>query len=135
MCMRVGLPEQNQYEYTLFRPEAVHMAIASKQLTTGMYDPSKVDGNTTIAMVPKKVGAALGTNQGDEGWGLHAVQGWSLVRIVLWMCVFNSIGTVFVVLWLVLIDSKDLQNAFTPATFLAMMLSLALGIPQYLDAA
>lgn len=58
-----------------------------------------------------------------------------MVRILLWMCAFNSIGIVFVVLWLILVDSKDLQNAFAPATFLAMMFSLALGIPQYLDAA
>lgn len=72
--MKVGLSEHKVYEYILFRPEAVHMAIASKQITTGMYDPSKVDGNTTIAMVPKRVGervgervgTALGTSQGDE---------------------------------------------------------------------
>lgn len=133
--MDVGLPKQTQYEYTLFRPETVHMAIASKQLTAGMYNPSTVEGSTTMAMVPKKTDAVLGLDQGVEGWGLHAVQGWSLYKILFWMGAFNFVGLLFVVLWLVLVDSKDLQNAFVPGMFLASMLCFAVGIPQYLDAA
>lgn len=133
--MKTGLPEQAQYEYELFRPEAVHMAIASKQLTVGIYDPSKVNGSNTIAMVPKKMGVPLAMSQGVEEWGLHAIQGWSLRKILMWMSVLHFIGLLFVSLWLALVDVKDLQNAFMPAMFLATMFSLLLGIPQYLNAA
>jgi hypothetical protein len=64
--MSVALPKPPGYEYVLFQPELVHMAIASKQILAGIDDPS---------------------------------------------------------------------NAFTPGAFLVAMLCLALGIPQFLDAA
>ncbi|KAL1961902.1 hypothetical protein VTN77DRAFT_935 [Rasamsonia byssochlamydoides] len=135
-CMLVGLPKlPGTYEYSLLHPEAVHMAIASQQIIAGMYNPAKLWGNTTIAMIPKKTDSTLASDVGTEGWGLYAVQGWSLWKIVLWICACNFIGMVFVVLWLVLVDKTDLQNAFVPATFLVTMLCLAIGIPQYLDAA
>lgn len=133
--MSVGLPKPPEYEYVLFQPELVHMAIASRQILAGIHDPSKVEGNNTLEMIPKKVDALLKPDKGAEGWGLHAVQGWSLWKIVFWMSAFTVLGLLFVVLWLVLVDPKDLQNAFTPGAFLAGMLCLALGIPQFLDAA
>lgn len=86
-------------------------------------------------MIPKKLDALLKPDKGAEGWGLHAVQGWSLWKIVLWIGAFTVVGVLFVILWLVLVDSKDLQNAFTPGAFLVAMLCVALGIPQFLDAA
>ncbi|EED13274.1 hypothetical protein TSTA_057640 [Talaromyces stipitatus ATCC 10500] len=99
------------------------MAIASKQILAGIHDPSKVHGC---------VDALLQSHKGAEGWGLQAGQGWST-----WMGAMSAIGLLFVVFWtwLVLIDLKDLQNAFTPVTFLVTMLCLAVGISQYLNAA
>lgn len=96
--------------------------------------PSKVEGNNTLEMIPKKVDALL-KDKGAKGWGLHAVQGWSLWKIVFWMGAFTVLGLLFVILWLVLVDPKDLQNAFTPGAFLVAILCLPLGIPQFLDAA
>ncbi|KAL4908363.1 hypothetical protein BDW74DRAFT_100086 [Aspergillus multicolor] len=133
--MGVGLPKPPQYEYTLFQPELVHMAIASKQILAGMHNPAMVEGSDTVEMIPKKVDALLEQQKGAEGWGLHAVQGWSLYKIVVWMGTFTLIGLLFVMLWLVLVDPKDLQNAFAPGMFLAAMLCLAVGVPQVLDAA
>lgn len=133
--MGAGLPKPPEYEYTLFHPEIVHMAIASRQILAGMHDLSKVEGSDTVEMIPKKVDTLLEQHKGAEGWGLHAVQGWSLYKIVLWIGVFTVIGLLFALLWLVLADPKDLQNAFTPGMFLAAMLCLAIGIPQFLDAA
>ncbi|RAO73074.1 uncharacterized protein BHQ10_009086 [Talaromyces amestolkiae] len=135
ICMSVGLPKPPGYEYVLSQPELVHMAIASEQILAGIHDPSKVVGNDTLEMIPKKVDPLLQPHKGAEGWGLHAVQGWSMWKIVLWMGALTVVGLLFVVLWLVLVDSKDLQNAFTPGMFLVAMLCLALGVPQFLDAA
>lgn len=133
--MSVGLPKPPGYEYVLSQPELVHMAIASEQILAGIHDPSKVVGNDTLEMIPKKVDPLLQPHKGAEGWGLHAVQGWSMWKIVLWMGALTVVGLLFVVLWLLLVDSKDLQNAFTPGMFLVAMLCLALGVPQFLDAA
>lgn len=99
------------------------MAIASRQILAGIHDPSELEGNNTLEMISKKVDALL-KDKGAEGWGLHAVQGWSLWKVILWMGAFTLLGLLFVILWLVLVDPKDLQNAFTPGAFLVAMLCL-----------
>lgn len=135
ICMFEGLPNPPEYEYVLTKPKIVHMAMASVQIVAGMHDPSKVEGNSTLEMIPKKVDALLEPDKGAEGWGLHAVQGWSMWKIVFWFGALGMVGMLFMVLWLVLVDPKDLQNAFTPVMALMTILGLAVAIPQYLDAA
>lgn len=85
-------------------------------------------------MIPKKVDELL-RQKGVTGWGMYAVQGWSLWKMMAWIAVIITLGLVFVVLWLVLVDSKDLQNALAPVMFLSTMLCFAVALPQYLGAA
>lgn len=113
------------------------MAIAAKQLVIGMYE-AKSDlrqANDTLAMVPKNTTAALAAEMGTEGWGLHAVQGYSLSKVLTWIAVLTLLGLVFVVFWLSFVNKTDLQNAFLPAMFLGTMLLMALAVPQLLGIA
>ena len=135
--MKTGLPGTAVYEYQYFAPEEVHMAIAAKQLVIGMYDANSnpSQATDTLAMIPKNTMAALGAEMGTEGWGLHAVPGYSLFKVLAWIAVLTVLGLVFVVCWLTFVNKTDLQNAFIPAMFLSSMLLMALAIPQLLGIA
>ena len=74
----------------------------------------------------------LDPRMGEEGWGLHAVQGFSLFKILVWITALTVLGLLFVLFWLLFVDKTDLQNAFVPATFLSTMIFLGLAVPQML---
>lgn len=88
--------------------------------------------NTTLPMIPKKREQRLNFLLGSQGWGLHAVQGFSITKILTWIASLTSLGVVFIIMWLVFINKTDLQNAFIPVGFFMTMIALALGIPQLL---
>lgn len=50
-----------------------------------------------------------------------------------WIALLTILGPVFVVFWLVYIDKTDLQHAFMPYAFLATMVLIGLGVPQFLE--
>ena len=134
----VGLPDRTNYEYDLFEPMAVHMEMASKQHVIGMYksiEHHQTQRVGTLAMIPKKTNTPIDDQMGEEGWGLHAVQGYTLSKILVWIAALTILGLVFVILWLLLVDKTDLQNAFVPATFLSTMAFIGLAIPQILGVA
>lgn len=125
------------YDYDLFQPVAVHMKIAAKQLIIGMHKPINHRGQTvgTLAMIPKRKDMILDYRMGGEGWGLHAVQGFSLFKILFWVIALTVLGLLFVLFWLLFVDNTDLQNAFVPATFLSTMIFIGLAVPQILRVA
>jgi predicted Kef-type K+ transport protein len=83
-------------------------------------------------LIPKKrIPPSLQNTMGTEGWGLHAVQGWSVLKIISWFIVTQVFGFVFVPLWLTLVNKTDLQNAFTPLIFFSTSVMVAFGICQF----
>ena len=131
----VGLPPADplSYDYTLVQPKEVHMKIAAAQLIAGIHDPGKASGiKATLMMIPKRVviDPKLGTI--SLGWGMHALQRFSLWKILTWIVTLTILGLTFAVLWLTCVDKKDIQNAFVPSGFLISMVMLGLGIPQFL---
>lgn len=140
--LKIGLPpsDPSLWDFTLQSPEEVHMKIAEAQIIAGIHHPTLATGiKTTLEMIPKKIsvpplgGPNVHPETVAESWGMHARQRFSLWKIMAWIVSLTIIGLVFVVLWLVLIDKTDLQNAFVPYTFLATMLLIGLGVPQYLE--
>jgi hypothetical protein len=110
------------------------MALASEQLIIGMHYPQTVAGNsTTLSMIPKSTRTPLSPNTGAEGWGLHALQRFSLIKIMWWLIGLTFFGLVFVICWLSFVSKTDLQNAFIPFTFLAGMVMIGLAVPQLLE--
>ncbi|ERF75939.1 hypothetical protein EPUS_01305 [Endocarpon pusillum Z07020] len=134
--IQIGLPPSDPlaYEYTLWKPEEVHMKIAATQLIASIYHPEKASGiSTTLKMIPKRITAQSGSSASSEDWGMHALQRFSLWKIMTWIALLTILGLVFVVFWLVYIDKTDLQHAFMPYTFLATMVLIGLGVPQFLE--
>jgi hypothetical protein len=110
------------------------MALAAEQLILGIYAPQKLSGvTTTLSMIPKYQCVPLRPETDSDGWGIHALQRFSLMKILWWILGLTITGIVFVVFWLVFVDKTDLQNAFVPFTFLAGMVMIGLAVPQLLD--
>jgi hypothetical protein len=86
-------------------------------------------------MIPKHKVAIQSWDKGDSAWGIHAISGFSLFKILRWIGLSLGLGAAFIVVWLVKVDRTDLQGAFVPVTFLITMVMLALGIPQVLNIA
>ena len=133
--IQTSLPAANStYEYKLITPEEVHMRIAAAQLVARLHQPEMTNGiHTTMDMIPKHIGNKAGLNAGWEGWGVHALQRFSLWKILAWLAFLTVVGLVFAITWLVCVNRMDLQNAFIPFTFLSTMILIGLGVPQVLD--
>lgn len=133
-----GLPQPpltSGYEYSLTQSESVHMLIAAEQIIEGIRYPDRVSGLQTFFLVPKRLDPVPTWVMGVEGWGIHAVQGWSLWKVVSWFGAVTVIGMVFVVLWLIYVSKTDLQNAFIPIMFLLTMMMIVMGVPQLMNIA
>ena len=86
-------------------------------------------------MIPKKLDGPLDSIHGACGWGIRAVQGYSLQKISYWLIFITVLDLVFIVLWLVLVSKTDLQNAFIVSTFLGGMFMTIVAVPQILGTA
>lgn len=123
-----------RWDYDPIQPEYVHMRIAAEQIIYTMHNPGKAHSiRTTIGMIPKKSDGPLALHFSTEGWGIRAIQGFALYKILVWIGSSSFLGLVFAGLWLAFVGKADLQNAFIPYSFLATMLMMALGIPQFLN--
>lgn len=98
------------YVYDLFEPEEVHMAIAAQQVVIGMYEKSNsyYQARKVLAMIPKHKTIPLGNDTGVKGWGLHAIHGFSLRKILYWTAAVTAAGLIFVILWLIFIGKTEL---------------------------
>lgn len=133
-----GLPKPDPavWDFLLTGSERVHMEIAGKQVLMGMGHPGLSHGfSDTISMIPKKCNGPLGSKHGTCGWGMRAMQGYSLRKILCWLGFLTALGLTFVAIWLTLVSKNDLQNAFVVPAFLIAVLMAMLAIPQILGVA
>jgi hypothetical protein len=71
---------------------------------------------------------------GAEGWGMHAIPGFSLRKIFPWVGA-PFVELALVKLWLVQVGHQGLQVSLIPIASLTTMVFIALAIPQVLGAA
>lgn len=63
------------------------------------------------------------------------MQGYSLLRVVMFLTTATSLGLVFLICWLVFVDSTDIQTAFTPVGFIMTMVMVVMAVPQFMGLA
>lgn len=81
----VQLSKGSEYEYELIIPDEVHMGVTAKQIIAGMHSRKTAVGlDTTLRMIPKTKDMTLNYLMGSQGWGLHAIEGISLSKIMAW---------------------------------------------------
>lgn len=122
------------YEKKPSHDDEIHRKVAGEYVLQGMADPSQTNASIrTLRMVPKhKIRHTPSWDLYDEAWGIHAVQGWSLCRMVVWLVLLNLAELLFVILWLTLVDSTDIQTAFTVPGYMTATVALGLIIPQFI---
>ena len=135
--VNMGLPgsTHTDYDYQSITPDEVHMKIAAVQIIEGMRRPEGITGAQTLDLIPKRRNPVSKWDMGSHGWGIHAVQGYSLWKILLWVGGVTGVGLAIAVTWLVTVNKKDLQNAFMPLTVLLTILGVGLGVPHLLGVA
>ena len=115
--------------------DEIHQIVAAKQIIRGMRHPQGYRGSLSLGMIPKHLDSVPRWPVGTTAWGIHAIQGWSLKKILYWIGSLTILGLAFVPFWLAFINNKDLQSAFTPLFFVGMMTTIAAAIPQLLSIA
>lgn len=120
------------YTHSVPSPRNIQMRAARKQMVRGLKYPKKERGKTTItSMLPKKQNPPpFARDMGKFGWGLHAKMGFSQWRFLCWLIGCFILNVIFVALWLVYVNSTDLQNAFVPAAFSTAVLTFGLAVIQ-----
>ncbi|KAH7086887.1 hypothetical protein FB567DRAFT_592753 [Paraphoma chrysanthemicola] len=135
-----------RYEYFAQPPPTTHMKITARQIVGGMNGYYLRPRSTiTLNAIPKYLFASVGTyssqtsgmqwKQYRTDWGICAVQGWVLWKILLSVLVMSLLGWTVFVVWLVCVDSKDLQNASVPFFMLMTWACVSFGIVQFSDGA
>lgn len=124
-------PSFEGYEFEFDSP--VHRKIAAAQIVRGLNNVRRGHGESTmLRTIPIKNPPHLQKAMGTEGWGIHANQGLSVMKITRWMIVVQVLGLTFASIWLTLINKTDLQNAFLPVTFLTTLCVGCFGVLQLL---
>lgn len=109
------------------------MKMIGMELVTGMSDYKGATGLQTLEGIPKRLKNVVTWNRGDEGWGIRAIQGWSLKKVSLWIIGAEAVGAIFAACWLVFVDTKDIQNAFMPMLYLLATMMAIPGVPAILN--
>jgi hypothetical protein len=122
-----------EYDFEMPQPEDVYTRIASHHIAAGLKSPNSSEFAVEILpLVPKRlVPPLLPKTMGTEGWDLHAIQGWSFLKITSWFIMTHFIGFIFVFFWLGFVNKMDLQNAFIPLTFFTASVMVSFGICQF----
>ncbi|KAI1184195.1 kinase-like domain-containing protein [Nemania serpens] len=112
-------------------PLDISMRKLGKTILAGLERPDDGWGrrNVVNALPKREVPPTLPRTYETTGWGFHVRYGVSFLSVAFWIVGLVLLGLAFVPFWLALIDKKDLQNAFTPASVLfsiaAMLLAWA----------
>ncbi|KAF2227527.1 hypothetical protein BDZ85DRAFT_4505 [Elsinoe ampelina] len=126
---------KHDYRYQKSVNEEMHRRIAATEIMEGMKDPSRFHNTSdTLAIIPQDM-AQTRFGRDEPAWGLHAVEGIMLWKFLVFVGIMTLAGLVFVAVWLACVDEKDLQGAFTVATFLTTMVMIAVASPQLMGIA
>ncbi|MCJ1263488.1 hypothetical protein MMC22_003358 [Lobaria immixta] len=93
----------------------------------GQIDDSAVEN--LLAGIPKRVNGMMGSKAKLTGYGMHARQGWSLIKFIVALAISQCFGLAFFVYWLFR-NPGDLQNAAVPSFFILALMGMAVIVPD-----
>lgn len=82
-----------------------------------------------ITRIPKKTNGRLKREYGALGYGMHAVPGWAVWKLMVVLVVSQAGPAVFMIKWLCG-HAGDLQNAFSLSMYLIALLNLVVVVPD-----
>ncbi|KAK8005523.1 hypothetical protein PG990_011560 [Apiospora arundinis] len=115
------------YEHLILDPVDVRMKLVGRQIVQGLAHASVAKGDREMLYtLPKKlIPPPFQLKMAQPGWGIDIKMGFSVKKVVAWLSVCTVLTMVFVIVWLSLVSSKDLQNAFVPPFFLLTIVTVA----------
>lgn len=82
-----------------------------------------------IAGIPKRVNSMMRSKARLTGYGMHARQGWSLIKFMIALAISECLGLAFFVYWLFQ-HPDDLQNAAVPNFMILAFIGIAVILPD-----
>lgn len=113
-------------------PREQFIKTLEQSLVHGFHDPrgcTAQDMEDIITRIPKKTNGRLKKEYGTLGYGMHAVPGWAVWKLMVALLLTQLGPSVFVIKWLCG-HPGDLQNAFSLSMYLIGLLNLVVVIPD-----
>jgi hypothetical protein len=87
------------------------------------------DIEDVIKRIPRKLNGRLEKKYGVLGYGMHALPGWAVWKLMVALFVSQIGPSVFCIRWL-FGHSGDLQNAFSLSMYLLALLNIVVVVPD-----
>ncbi|KAI1366338.1 hypothetical protein F5Y08DRAFT_337730 [Xylaria arbuscula] len=109
-------------------PLDIYMRKIGRTILAGLEHPDLGwNRRNVLNALPKRwVPPKLPRTYHTTGWGFHVHFGVSFLSVAFWVVGLVLLGLAFVPIWLALVDKRDLQNAFTPASTLFSIAAMLL---------
>ncbi|KAK6342890.1 hypothetical protein TWF718_008271 [Orbilia javanica] len=130
------LPQQGHREYEIDYPPGYipdnlpfNPPIAPEVMLYFYQNPGCADTNEKLLrFIPKRI--VNNPSPPDEAWGLYAEEGLSMWKFLVTGFFIVLFSMLFIIFWLYY-HPGDLQNAFTPPTFIVSVVGLLLVAPEF----
>jgi len=129
------LPATTEYEYDYYDPQSLFIEVLETNLQHQIQNShrcSEHDALDILPQIPKKINSPIAHNFEEVGYGMRAITGFVLWKVVLAMIVSQTPAMGFAAWWLYQ-RPWDLQNALTPAVLILGYLTIILVIPDVKD--
>ena len=83
-----------------------------------------------LTRIPKKTNGRLKHEYGALGYGMHAVPGWAVWKLMVALIISQLGSAIFVIKWLCG-HGGDLQNAFSLSMYAIAVMNLVVVVPDF----
>ncbi|KAI9774940.1 MAG: hypothetical protein M1840_000156 [Geoglossum simile] len=133
-CGKEELPDplSEEYVYKYFDPREQFVKTLEKTLMHHFHNHhgcSADDAQHILERIPKKANGKLKTCYAADGYGMHAVPGWAVWKIVALFAVSQICPLAYAIRWLCG-HAGDLQNAFVLSMYLVGVFNILLIFPN-----
>ncbi|KAL5317000.1 hypothetical protein ACEPPN_016052 [Leptodophora sp. 'Broadleaf-Isolate-01'] len=131
-CLGEDLPQRNDpdYSYSYSSPREDFLQQLEGLLSHSFHNPSNCSEEfieTILSRIPKKTKAMLGMGMEKKGYGMRAISGWAVWKLITALVLTHIGPLIFAIYWLHF-KPGQLSDAFTPALYAAVLFDALFGI-------
>ncbi|KAI9782683.1 MAG: hypothetical protein M1839_004670 [Geoglossum umbratile] len=133
-CGKEELPDpySEEYVYKYFNPREQFVKTLEKTLMHYFHNNHKCsadDAQHILERIPKKANGKLKTCYAADGYGMHAVPGWAVWKVLAVFTISQILPLAYAIRWLCG-HPGDLQNAFVLSMYLVGVFNILLVFPS-----
>ncbi|KAG4435301.1 hypothetical protein IFR05_009227 [Cadophora sp. M221] len=131
-CLGEGLPKKNDPDYSYSRSGPCEDFLLQLEglLSHSFHNASNCSEEfieTILSRIPKKTKAKLGMGMEKKGYGMRAISGWAVWKLITALVLTHLGPLIFAIYWL-RFNPGQLSDAFTPALYAAVLFDALFGI-------